>query len=160
MRKIVSLFTVLMLLCVLAFGQTRTIRGQVTDQNGTPIPFASILIKGTKQGTSADQNGNYSIKANPGDVLVFSSQGLTTKEISVGSSDLMNTSLVAANLTMTEVIVSTGYNTRKTQRSTVSNAQVVGAGQLTTIRQSNLNNALAGKVAGIQVRSVGCSPGT
>jgi TonB-linked SusC/RagA family outer membrane protein len=153
MRKIVSLFTVLMLLCVLAFGQTRTIRGQVTDQNGTPIPFASILIKGTKQGTSADQNGNYSIKANPGDVLVFSSQGLTTKEVSVGSSDLMNTSLVAANLTMTEVIVSTGYNTRKTQRSTVSNAQVVGAQQLTTIRQSNLNNALAGKVAGIQVRS-------
>src|SRR5829696_7938849 len=113
MRKIVSLLTVLVLCCLFAFGQTRTITGQVTDQNGSPIPFASILIKGTKLGASADQSGNFSIKAKTGDVLVFSSQGLTTREVTVGSAAVVNASLQTTNITMTEVIVSTGYNTKK-----------------------------------------------
>ena len=125
----------------------------MTDESGNPIPFATVIIKGTKQGASADQNGNYTIKAKTGDVLVISSQGRSNSELTVGAQEVYNAALQSSNSALTEVIVSTGYNTRKTQRSTVSNAQVVDAQQLTTIRQSNLNNALAGKVAGIQVRS-------
>ncbi len=153
MRKIVSLLAVLMLFSALALGQTRTVTGQVTDENGNPVPFATIVVKGTKQGTSADQSGNFSIKVNSGDVLVFSSQGRADREVTVGSESVLNTSLQTTNTTLNEVIVSTGYNVRRTQRSTVSNAQVVSNEQLTTIRQPNLNNALAGKVAGVQVRS-------
>jgi TonB-linked SusC/RagA family outer membrane protein len=153
MRKIVSLLTVLMLFCALAYAQTRTVTGQVTDEKGNPVPFATVIIKGTKQGTSADQNGNFTIKVKSGDVLVISSQGRTNKEIPITNQTTVSAALQSVNTTMTEVIVSTGYNTRRTQRSTVSNAQVVGNAQLNTIRQSNLNNALAGKVAGVQVRS-------
>ncbi len=153
MKKVLSLLSVLMLFCALAYGQARNITGQVTDESGNPIPFATVIIKGTKQGASADQNGNFSIKANTGDVLVVSSQGRADKEITIGSQNVYNTSLPSNTAALTEVIVSAGYNTRRTQRSTVSNAQVVAAEQLTTIRQSNLNNALAGKVAGVQVRS-------
>ena len=152
MKKVLSLLSVLMLFCALAYGQARNITGQVTDESGNPIPFATVIIKGTKQGASADQNGNFTIKANTGDVLVISSQGRSNKEITIGSQTVYNTSLQSNSAALTEVIVSTGYNTRKTQRSTVSNTQVVAAEQLNTIRQSNLNNALAGKVAGIQVR--------
>ncbi|MDB5231418.1 MAG: hypothetical protein JWN76_2223 [Chitinophagaceae bacterium] len=154
MRKILALFTVLMLLSTLTFAQNRTVKGQVTDESGNPISFASVTLKGTQQGTSADQNGNYSITAKTGDVLVFSALGRVIQEVRVTTQPLINASLQPSNNpSLTEVIVSAGYNTRRTQRSTVSNAQVVGAQQLTTIRQSNLNNALAGKVAGIQVRS-------
>lgn len=154
MRKIQLLLSMLVLFSALAFGQTRTITGQVTDENGAPLPFASVLVKGTKRGASADQTGNFSIQAQTGDVLVFSSQGRTNREVAVGAANIVNASLQAStSANLSEVIVSTGYNTRRTQRSTVSNAQVVNNQQLTTIRQSNLNNALAGKVAGIQVRS-------
>ncbi|HEV8283698.1 MAG TPA: SusC/RagA family TonB-linked outer membrane protein [Chitinophagaceae bacterium] len=153
MRKIASLLSVLMLLCTLALGQTRIVTGQVTDENGVPVPFASVTIKSTKQGTNADQNGNFSIKVNSGDILIISSQGRVSKEVTIGSQATVSVSLQTTNSTLSEVIVSTGYNTKRTQRSTVSNAQVVGNQQLTTIRQSNLNNALAGKVAGIQIRS-------
>ena len=61
MRKIASLLSVLMLLCTLAFGQTRTVTGTVTDEAGTPIPFATITETGTNNATTADANGKYSI---------------------------------------------------------------------------------------------------
>ena len=153
MRKFASLLTVLMLLCTLAFAQTRTVTGQVSDEKGSPVPFASVIIKGTKSGVIADQNGLFSIKAKAGDVLVISSQGRVNREMTIGSQNSMNVSLDVSNESMKEVIVSTGYNTKKTQRSATSNAQVVAGDALTTIRQPKLNNALAGKVAGVQVRS-------
>ncbi|MEP7373135.1 MAG: SusC/RagA family TonB-linked outer membrane protein [Chitinophagaceae bacterium] len=153
MRKIASLLTVLMLLCTLAFAQTKTVSGKVTDEQGNPIPFASILIKGTSQGAVADQTGSFQIKVKSGDILVLSSQGFSGKEITVGDGPSVNAVMTKASDSMVEVIVSSGYNTKKTQRSLTSNAQVVASEQLNTIRQSNLNNALAGKVAGVQIRS-------
>src|SRR5688572_14851362 len=142
MRKILSILSMLMLVSTLAFAQSRTVTGQVTDETGNPIPFATIVVKNTNNGTSADQNGNFSIKVNTGDVLVISSQGRTSREITIDTQTTITAALQSTNTTMTEVVVSTGYNTRRTKRSTVSNAQVVGGPALTTIRQSNLNNAL------------------
>ncbi|HEX8315051.1 MAG TPA: SusC/RagA family TonB-linked outer membrane protein [Flavisolibacter sp.] len=144
--------TWLILCSVLAFSQTRVITGKVSSETGVPIPFATITVKGGKAGTSATQEGTFSINAKTGDVLVISSQGYAQREVTVGTGSVVNTSLHTQVANMAEVIVSAGYNTRRTQRSTVSNAQVVTNEQLTTIRQTNLNNALAGKVAGIQVR--------
>ncbi|MDB5232395.1 MAG: SusC/RagA family TonB-linked outer membrane protein [Chitinophagaceae bacterium] len=151
MRKIL-MFTWLMLCAALAFSQTRVVTGKVTSEAGTPVPFASITLKGTNTGTAANQDGNFRISAKSGDVLVISSQGYGRKEVSVGTGSVVNVSLTSQVADLTEVVVSAGYNTRRTQRSTVSNAQVVTNEQLTTIRQTNLNSALAGKVAGIQVR--------
>ena len=152
MRKTLTLL--FMFVCAFAFAQTRNITGQVTDENGNPIPFASVVIKGTTKGTSADANGNFAIAAQTGNVLVFSSTGKTASEVTVSTSSVINAALQpSSTVALSEVVVSSGYNTRRTQRSTVSNAQVVASEQLNTIRQPNLNNALAGKVAGIQVRS-------
>lgn len=64
MRKFLSLFAVLVLLSVLAFSQATVVNGRITDQQGQAVPFASIRIKGTKQGVSADADGYYSIKLN------------------------------------------------------------------------------------------------
>ncbi len=154
MRKFVSLLSVLMLFCAIAYAQTREIRGQVTDENGNPIPFASVVVRGSNQGTSADQNGNFTIRAKTGDVLVFSSQGRTTTEVTVGAGQVVNASLgTSTSTTLSEVVVTGAFNIKRTARSTSYNAQVVNAEQLNVIRSPNLNNALAGKVSGIQVRS-------
>ena len=154
MRKLLCLFAYMVFFTIGAFAQQKTIKGQITDEKGNPIPFASVMVKSSKQGSAADQLGNFNIKANPGDVLIVSSQGYSPKEVTVGSQAIFNVALsVNTTNSLTEVIVSTGYNTKKTQRSASSNAQVVSSQQLNTIPQVNLNNALAGKVAGVQVRS-------
>ncbi|HEX8333841.1 MAG TPA: SusC/RagA family TonB-linked outer membrane protein, partial [Segetibacter sp.] len=151
MRKFLTL-TWLMLCSVLAFSQARPITGRVTSEAGAPIPFATVTVRGTSVGASATQDGTFRINAKTGDVLVVTSQGYGQREVTVGSGSVVNVALTTQAADLAEVVVSAGYNTRRTQRSTVSNAQVVTNEQLNTIRQTNINNALAGKVAGIQVR--------
>ncbi len=80
MKKIFTL--VLIVLCyTAAFSQQRTISGHLTDGEGYPLPGMNITIKGTTRGTSSDVHGNYSISAQPGDVLVFSFVGMETREV-------------------------------------------------------------------------------
>lgn len=153
MRKIASLFTMLMLVSTFAFAQNRTITGTVVDENGTPIPGATVQLKGTREGIAADNSGSFRIAAKTGDVLLVSGAGLELTEFKVGAESnirIQAKRLVAAG---TEVVVSSGYGIKKTLRNVSTNAQVVTSEQLNTIRQTNLNNALAGKVSGIQVRS-------
>lgn len=154
MRRFLSLFTMLMLFGTFAFAQSRVVSGKVTDETGSPVPFASVKIKGSKSGLSADAYGVYSIKVKDGDILEISGVGYTAKEVPVGSQTNINTVLEKSKSTanMTEVVVTSAFNTKRTARSVSSNAQVVGSEQLNTIRQTNVNNALAGKVAGIQLR--------
>ncbi len=143
----------LMLCGVLAFAQSRLVTGRVTDNAGKPVPFASIVVKGTRTGVQTDVNGEYSIRVNSGDVLQISQASFDVVEVPVGTMSSLVTSLQQKNNTITEVIVTSAFNVRRTARSTASNVQNVSGEQLNTVRQSNVNNALAGKVAGVQVRS-------
>ena len=154
MRKILSLLAVLVLFSVFAYAQTRTVTGQVTDQAGKPIPFASVVIKGTNRGVTADGEGRFSLtNVSTGTVLEISSQGRTARDITVGDGNTVSAELADNSQVMTEIVISGAYNTKRTARSTSFNAQVVTSEQLNVIRQPNLNNALAGKVSGLQVRS-------
>ncbi|MGB8195344.1 MAG: carboxypeptidase-like regulatory domain-containing protein, partial [Chitinophagaceae bacterium] len=153
MRKLLSLFSALMLFSVLALAQTRVVTGKVTDDKGDPIPFATVTIKGTKNATVADAGGTFTIRAKSGDVLEISAQGMALQSVTVQSTGDVSVALTRSNSALTEVIVTGAYNTKRTARGVSYNAQVVNSEQLNTIRQTNLNNALAGKVAGIQVRS-------
>lgn len=152
MRRFFSLFTMMMLCSVLSFAQSRVVSGTVTDPSGKPVAFASVSIKGGG-GVQADANGNYSIRVNPGDFLLISGTGYDAIEVPVGSLSTINTTLKLKDNTIAEVVVTSAFNTKRTSRSTSVNAQVVGSEQLNVIRPTNLNNALAGKVSGIQVRS-------
>ena len=87
MRKILSLMAVLVLCSVLAIAQNRNVSGQVRDDKGDPIPFASVTVKGTNRGTSTDANGNFRIEAQTGEVLVISAVGNKDREVAVGSSN-------------------------------------------------------------------------
>jgi TonB-linked SusC/RagA family outer membrane protein len=154
MRRFLTLFTVLMLSGLLAFAQTRVVTGKVTDADGNPVSFASVRIKGSNVGLSADANGAYSIKVKAGDVLVFSGAGLKAAELPVGSLTVVNAILEKGAVSeLKEVVVTGAFGTKRAARSTASNVQNISGDQLNTVRQSNVNNALAGKVAGAQVRS-------
>ncbi|MEO2129317.1 MAG: carboxypeptidase-like regulatory domain-containing protein, partial [Christiangramia sp.] len=89
--KFSSILTLLLAFVVqLTFAQEQTITGTVTDSDGLPLPAVNVLIKGTTTGTQTDFDGNYSIEASQGDVLVFSFVGLETTEVTVGSSTTLD----------------------------------------------------------------------
>src|ERR1700729_1406309 len=77
------------LLCMLtgvaANAQTRQIRGRVTDSLKLPVPFVTVQVKGTRGGTSADAEGNFSVKANEGQTLIVSGTGISPQEVRIGT---------------------------------------------------------------------------
>ncbi|MFM6926365.1 MAG: carboxypeptidase-like regulatory domain-containing protein, partial [Ferruginibacter sp.] len=154
MRRFLSLFTMLMLCGVLAFAQSRVVTGKVTDIDGNPVSFASVKVKGTNTGVSADANGAYSLKVNPGAVLVISGASFKETEVPVGTQNFLSTVMEKGSKNeLTEVVVTSAFGIKRAARSASSNVQNLTGDQVNTIRQTNVNNALAGKVAGAQVRS-------
>jgi TonB-linked SusC/RagA family outer membrane protein len=154
MRRFLSLFTMLMLCGVLAFAQNRVVSGKITDIDGNPVSFATIKIKGSNLGLSADANGAYTIKVKTGDVLVISAASFKDLELPVGTQTVVNAVLEkGVTSDLKEVVVTGAFGIKRTGRSTASNVQNLSGDQVNTIRQTNVNNALAGKVAGAQVRS-------
>ena len=82
-KKIAAILALLFLSAVVAFSQNIQVKGTVTDANGDPVPFASIQLKGTKTGTSTDENGNYTFSAPKNGTLIFSSIGYQTNEVHI-----------------------------------------------------------------------------
>ncbi len=154
MKKIViTLLAGLLCFSIAIHAQTRSVTGSVSDSKGAPVPYASILIKGTKQGTTADADGKFSIKVKTGDVLIVSAQGLFLKNIPVSSENNFSVILDRNDKeTLDEVVVTTAFEIKKSARTTAYSAQTITSENLNLIRQPNLNNALAGKVAGVQFR--------
>ena len=133
-----------------------TITGTITDASGVPLPGANVVIKGTSTGAAADFDGNYTIQASPGDVLVFSYTGYNSTEITVGTSNVINVTL-EEGLTLDEVVV-TGY-TVESKRETTAAVSIVSAEELAAIPSGNVEQQLAGRVAGVTVITNG-QPGT
>jgi TonB-linked SusC/RagA family outer membrane protein len=155
MRKFASLFVMAILCSTLVFAQNRNVSGTVTDANGKSIPFASVTVKGTKNGVTADADGRFTIKGvSSGTVLVISSVGFDDREITVGTSDNVSISLTpTAGSNLTEVVVTSAFGIKKAQRTTPYSSQVLKSDQLNIIPQTNVVEALAGKIAGVQVRA-------
>ena len=130
------------------FAQEKTITGTVSDETG-PLPGVSIIIKGTTTGAETDFDGKYSIKANTGDVLVFSFVGMTTQEKTVGDAAVINVVLVADNV-LDEVVV-TALGIQRQARALGYGTDVVKGDDLIKARESNIVNALQGKVTGVQI---------
>lgn len=155
MRKIVSLLVTAVLCSLMAFAQTRTISGTVTDANGRAVPFASVTVKDTKNGVTADADGKFTLRNVPsGAVLVITSVGYDSREVSVGASDVVNISLTATGAgNLTEVVVTSAFGIKKAQRTTPFSSQNVKSEALNLIPQTNVVDALAGKIAGVQTRA-------
>jgi TonB-linked SusC/RagA family outer membrane protein len=153
MRKIASLFTMLMLFSALAFGQNRVISGTVTDDQQNPLPGVSVVIKGTRTGTATDNNGQFRINAKTGDVLVVSSTGLEPQEVTVGAGSTVAVELKRVVQTGTEVVV-TALGQRAQPKELGYTVTKVKAAELTQAKSVNLQNGLTGKVSGLNIQQV------
>lgn len=131
--------------------QEKTVTGTVSDNSGG-LPGVSILIKGTTSGTETDFDGKYSIKAKTGDVLSFSFIGKKTVEKTIGSSNVLNVSLEEDENVLDEVVV-TALGMKRSAKSLPFASQPIKGEELQQAREANLANAIAGKIAGVQVRS-------
>ncbi len=138
------------------FAQEKTVSGTVTDDSG-PLPGVSVIIKGTTTGTETDFDGNYSIGVNTGDVLRFSFIGMTTQEKVVGASNTINIVLEADNI-LEEVIV-TALGIKREEKALGYSVQSIQGEGMTEARESNISNAISGKVAGVQVTGTSGSVG-
>jgi TonB-dependent SusC/RagA subfamily outer membrane receptor len=152
MRKILSLLAVLVLWTVFAFAQNRVITGQVKDDKGDPIPFASVTIKGTNKGTTTDANGNFRIEAKAGDVLLITAVGSKEREVAVGSSNTYNVALDKSGA-LQEVVV-TALGVQKQPKELGYSVARVKNSELTQARVTNLQNGLVGKVSGLNISTV------
>jgi TonB-linked SusC/RagA family outer membrane protein len=131
------------------FAQERTITGVVSDGSG-PVPGANVIIKGSKdRSTQTDFDGKYSIKANTGDVLVFSFVGLNNSSITVGASNSVNVKLTSSSQTLEEVVV-VGYGTQKRSK-VIQSSKIVGNAAMENLTVLSPQQMLQGQVAGVQV---------
>ena len=153
--KLNFLFFFLLSISILA--QDKTVTGIVTSaEDGLPLPNVNVIVKGTAKGTSTDFDGNYTITLSQGNILEFSYIGFKTKNVTITNNNVLNIALEVDAQSLEEVVV-IGYGAQK-------KADVTGA--ITTIDSediqktpnSNVMQSLQGKVAGVQVTSVG-SPG-
>ncbi|MEQ8646862.1 MAG: SusC/RagA family TonB-linked outer membrane protein [Cyclobacteriaceae bacterium] len=157
----------ILLLCfmfstVLAFGAwaQRTVSGKVTDEDGETIPGVNVVLKGTATGTTTDLDGNYRLSVpDEGGVLTFSFIGMATAEVEIGARSVIDIAMDADVKQLTEVVV-TAVGIEREKASLGYSVTSVDGEEFVKARETNIANALAGKVAGVQVTSSGGSVGS
>jgi len=133
-----------------SFAQEKTVTGVVSDALG-PLGGANVVVQGTTNGTTTDFDGNYSIKAKQGDVLVFTYTGMKKGTATVGASSVVNMIMAEDILTGGEVVVTGALGIKRSEKAVTYAAQSIQGESMTEARESNIVNALSGKIAGVQV---------
>lgn len=152
------IFTLILALTVqFSFAQEKTITGVVSDSNG-PLPGVNVVVKGTTRGVQTGFDGSYSIKAKEGETLVYSFLGMREISKVVGSSSTINTVLQDDSKVLGEVVVK-ALGVKSSSKSLGYADQTLKGSALTEARESNISNALSGKIAGVQVTSSSGSVG-
>src|SRR5690606_12173483 len=157
--KITLFKSFLLLGAFLSFGlaKAQTVTGTVSDQSG-PLPGANVLVKGTTNGTQTDFDGNFSLDNVQGNaILVFSYIGYKKMEVPVNGKAVIDDNMEEDASELEEVVL-IGYGTQK--RSDLTGA--VGSVNEEKLRErpaTSLNQALSGKVSGVQVNTNSGRPG-
>ncbi|MFT3980614.1 MAG: TonB-dependent receptor [Ferruginibacter sp.] len=158
MSKRILLFTCFILLSVISFAQTKTVKGKVTDDNGAALSGVNVTPKGSKQGTQTDGSGNFSITVPANTTtLNISYVGFTSKQVSIAGSDNISVSLERA-ITREDEVVVVGYQSVK-RKDLTGSVSSVSAKDLKDVPLSNAAEALQGRLAGVQAISSEGAPG-
>ncbi|MBQ5530163.1 MAG: TonB-dependent receptor plug domain-containing protein, partial [Bacteroidales bacterium] len=157
MKKL-FLATLLVLFCSTLFAQNK-VTGRVTSsEDGNPIPFASVVVKGTMNGVATDDNGVYTITGiTPGAILEFSSVGFLTQEVQWDGKPAVNVILAVDRESLDEAMV-VAYGTVK-KGSYSGSAAVVKQESIKDAPVVSFEQVLAGKAPGVQVASYSGQPG-
>ena len=142
---------VLSCISLLAFAQQRTVTGTVMDDQGSPLANVSYVLKGTSAGGVTTEDGSFSIAIkNNSSIIVFSSVGYTSQEVTVGTQTTLNVVLKKGDSQMEGVVV-TALGIKRNKASLGYAVQEVAGGALVDAHETNTANALSGKVSGLQV---------
>jgi TonB-linked SusC/RagA family outer membrane protein len=135
------------------FAQTRTITGSVTSaDDGSSIPGASVVVKGTTLGTVTDMDGKFSLKVpTTGKTLMVSFVGMMSLEVPIGNQTTIGIKLTAERLAVDEVVV-TALGIAREKKSLGYASQEVKADNIGAVKTSNFMNSLSGKVSGVQIK--------
>ena len=147
----------MLFLCISAMAQKVPVTGTVTDQTG-PVIGASVIEKGTTNGTMTDNDGHFTLSVNKGAVIEISSIGYKTQEITVGTQSNFNVKLAEDNQFLDEVVV-VGYGSMK--KSDLAGASVsMKEADLKGSIISSLDQSLQGRAAGVTAVSTSGAPGS
>jgi TonB-dependent starch-binding outer membrane protein SusC len=155
-----TLFNILLTAGVALSGQSvfSQVTGKVSSSSdNASLPGANVLIKGTTTGVVTDLDGNYTINASAGDVLVFSYMGYLPKEITVGQQKEINVILIEDILQLEEIVV-TGYGTVKKVDLTGS-VSVINPSDIEGMPVTRSDLLLQGRSAGVEVTQASGAPG-
>ncbi|MGL4584675.1 MAG: SusC/RagA family TonB-linked outer membrane protein [Flavobacterium sp.] len=137
--------------------QQKALKGVVTD-GGLPLPGVTIMIKGTDKGTQTDLDGNYSLNVQKGDILVFSFVGMNEVTHKVGDAAVYNVSLTNDSSQLGEVVV-LAYGQTKARNEITGNVVSVQGDIIANTPVASIDQALQGRVAGLQMATTSGSPG-
>jgi TonB-linked SusC/RagA family outer membrane protein len=156
------------LLLLLAFAQVifsspfhpsdKPVSGQVSGPTGEMLHGVSVVVKGSKTGTTTDATGKYRLSAPEDGTLVFTFVGFETKEVSVNGQSVINIKMDPAATNLTDVVV-TAFGISKEKKSLVYSVATVRGSDFTEARETNVANALTGKIAGVDATQVASGPG-
>lgn len=151
-KKVLKLLFVFGILCTYGMQAQTTVNGTVVDaESSLGLPGVSVVLKGTSKGVTTDFDGNYSIDVtSEGGTLQFSYVGFTTQEVAIAGKSTINVSLVEDVSELDEVVV-TALGIRRERKSLGYAVQEVKGESLTEARETNVANALSGKVSGVQI---------
>ncbi|TXD62867.1 SusC/RagA family TonB-linked outer membrane protein [Polaribacter sp. IC066] len=148
--KFKGILTLLLAFIVqITFAQEKTVSGTVSESSGV-LPGVSVSIQGTNKGTETDFDGKYSIKTKLGDVLLFRYLGYKTIEKTVGNTNVIDTEMIQDASVLDEIVV-TALGIKREKKSLGFAQQSVKGEQLVQTREVDINNSIAGRVAGVQI---------
>ena len=139
------------------FAQEKTVSGIVSDSSGT-LPGVSVIVKGTSTGTQTDFDGKYAIIAKQGDILSFSYIGYKTVDQTVTAANTINIQLEEGGEMLDEIVI-TAFGIKRSEKALGYSVQSIKGESMTEARESNITNAISGKIAGVQVTGTSGSVG-
>ena len=157
-ERIATLFLCMLLATLQVFGQEVLVTGKVTDEDSRPLSGVSVILKETSEGTRTDADGNYSIKANKGQTLLFSSIGALTQELMVGNNPVITVSLKKDAKSLQDVVV-VGYGTQKKSDLTGAVSTIDVQKTLGSRPVADLARGLQGSSPGLLVTTSSGDPG-
>ncbi|OUQ50881.1 SusC/RagA family protein [Alistipes sp. An116] len=157
LKKLLFTLSVTLSLCLASFAQQVQVTGTVKDNAGNPVAGATILVEGTTNGTTSNADGSYSISAASDATLLVSFIGYQSQKLAIAGKTRIDIVLKEDSQAIDDVIV-VAFGTAKKEAFTGS-AAVIKSDDIVKSQQSNVAQALAGKVAGVQLTNTSGQPG-
>ena len=143
-------FGILMVIAMTLFAQVKNVSGVVLDKKGESIIGASVLVKGTSNGTVTDLDGRFSLNVSVGDILEFSYVGYAAQSVTVKNATPLDIVLSEDAQALDEVVV-TALGIKREAKALTYNVQEIKAAGITKVKDANFVNSLSGKIAGVTI---------